>query len=643
MIRRPPRSTLSSSSAASDVYKRQLLKPIRDLSENWSIDIAQELESYLHELGDIQISFGAGESLNFAEAALLIQGSACIYGKKVEYLHALVFKVMEMLAARNAEENNGDESEQPALTDGDDASSDGLEEIEIRVGKELELELDPSRDPLLSAVGLLPMPPTELLALEHDEEFASRQNGQETYHLLHNCSVHSTGAILLDEGIRDMLDDDLLLTGVGQSTEQHVLPSAVLDMDNDLEEISSDEEEGGEMGFDEPDDEPEACSANGPCMFPDTPATGTPMSGAMHTDGVDPWMMLDPHDSSQNSDHKPFFRATAPHVPRVAAFGRDLSETSPLDLPVCPQSIRSACFADLAQVYQQELNRRKFVHRRWAQQRHQHSTEVDSDDDEDDHLDEDQDEPGLSADWMDDDVNDDDDGSSAPDDETNESYGLGSLVGISQDARAHIESFFQSSKAYASETELSRRVGAWQDKMGPKLYEQNQRPGFDMQSYGNRILATLPECADDGEQGDFSVLTQSCEAWDVCRIFLASLQLAADRNIDIGCSAPEGEVCTDFKIKVLSLSARRPSVFMDQEEVQPVMPSHSKSAAKMKGLRFAEASPVICDTYGADEYDRSYQENLEITSSPDPKSHKRTRRSAALALQEATNSTTTGL
>lgn len=70
-----------------------LLRPIRDLSENWSIDIAQELEDYLEELGDIQISFAGGETVNFAEAALLIQGSACIYGKKVEYLHALVFKV----------------------------------------------------------------------------------------------------------------------------------------------------------------------------------------------------------------------------------------------------------------------------------------------------------------------------------------------------------------------------------------------------------------------------------------------------------------------------------------------------------------------------------------------------------------------
>jgi len=28
--------------------------------------------------------------MNFAEAALLIQGSACVYGRKVEYLYSLV-------------------------------------------------------------------------------------------------------------------------------------------------------------------------------------------------------------------------------------------------------------------------------------------------------------------------------------------------------------------------------------------------------------------------------------------------------------------------------------------------------------------------------------------------------------------------
>ena len=68
---------------------RQLLQPIRfhlsshpcfiieyfrDLSKNWSVDIAKELEIYLEEIEEITFTFRGGESnLNFAEAALLIQ------------------------------------------------------------------------------------------------------------------------------------------------------------------------------------------------------------------------------------------------------------------------------------------------------------------------------------------------------------------------------------------------------------------------------------------------------------------------------------------------------------------------------------------------------------------------------------------
>lgn len=76
-----------------------LLQPIRDLAQNWSIDIAKELEDYLSELELITFSFDGGKTaLNFSEAALLIQGSACIYSKKVEYLYGLVFKTLEMVA-----------------------------------------------------------------------------------------------------------------------------------------------------------------------------------------------------------------------------------------------------------------------------------------------------------------------------------------------------------------------------------------------------------------------------------------------------------------------------------------------------------------------------------------------------------------
>lgn len=52
-----------------------LLQPIRDLAANWDINIAGELEEYLDELEKLTFSIEgcAGPSLNFAEAALLIQ------------------------------------------------------------------------------------------------------------------------------------------------------------------------------------------------------------------------------------------------------------------------------------------------------------------------------------------------------------------------------------------------------------------------------------------------------------------------------------------------------------------------------------------------------------------------------------------
>ena len=79
-----------------------LLAPLRDLQvrsreprqeppahhapfqANWDTDIAAELSDYLTQLEDISFSFDGGStSLNFAEAALLIQGSTCVYSRKV--------------------------------------------------------------------------------------------------------------------------------------------------------------------------------------------------------------------------------------------------------------------------------------------------------------------------------------------------------------------------------------------------------------------------------------------------------------------------------------------------------------------------------------------------------------------------------
>ena len=80
---------------------------IRDLTTNWNIDIAHDLEDYLEELESLSIAFDedtptpstmdGSNAFNFAEAALLIQGTACIYSRKVEYLYALVYQTLDHL------------------------------------------------------------------------------------------------------------------------------------------------------------------------------------------------------------------------------------------------------------------------------------------------------------------------------------------------------------------------------------------------------------------------------------------------------------------------------------------------------------------------------------------------------------------
>lgn len=85
---------------------KSLIQPIKDLATNWDINIAENLNEYLEELENIRISLDGGNNqLNFAEAALLIQGSTAIYSKKVEYLHQLVLKSLEYISNKKTSVN----------------------------------------------------------------------------------------------------------------------------------------------------------------------------------------------------------------------------------------------------------------------------------------------------------------------------------------------------------------------------------------------------------------------------------------------------------------------------------------------------------------------------------------------------------
>ncbi|TRY62046.1 hypothetical protein TCAL_11151 [Tigriopus californicus] len=86
-----------------DARFQALLRPIKDLTENWQVPLSRYLEDYMEELSDLRINLEGGQApVNFAQAALLLQGTASVYSKKVEFLWQNVLKMLDLLASQKA-------------------------------------------------------------------------------------------------------------------------------------------------------------------------------------------------------------------------------------------------------------------------------------------------------------------------------------------------------------------------------------------------------------------------------------------------------------------------------------------------------------------------------------------------------------
>ncbi|CAL4094292.1 unnamed protein product, partial [Meganyctiphanes norvegica] len=71
------------------------LNPIKDLSQNWEIDISKILDDYLEKIDGIEKNFqDRSPVLSFTEAAMVIQGSVNIYSRKVEYFEKIILQVL---------------------------------------------------------------------------------------------------------------------------------------------------------------------------------------------------------------------------------------------------------------------------------------------------------------------------------------------------------------------------------------------------------------------------------------------------------------------------------------------------------------------------------------------------------------------
>ncbi|KAG2437466.1 hypothetical protein HXX76_006116 [Chlamydomonas incerta] len=233
-----------------------LLKPIRDLQDNFNIDLAHELEEYLDQLENAQFAFENASSKNgfvdFAEAALLIQGSTCVYSKKVEYLYNLVYQALEAVKGRKRQggsagllgpdgqplpEGEGGTQAAAAGPRGRAARGGALEEdeeeglarfwdVEPLLAESPDLDLGPG-DGMLPGAAANVRPPAALLALEDHAPTATsgagggggggggggRGDGDSGVYRLQQCVVHVSGALMLDPRDADMYDIQLRFIG----------------------------------------------------------------------------------------------------------------------------------------------------------------------------------------------------------------------------------------------------------------------------------------------------------------------------------------------------------------------------------------------------------------------------------------------
>ncbi|KAF5840391.1 hypothetical protein DUNSADRAFT_16939 [Dunaliella salina] len=239
-------------------------------------DIANDLEEYLAHLNRTAFSFDGGPNLDFAEAALLIQSSACVYSKKVEYLHNLAYQALETVRCKKRPADGveggpeeGQEGGGPAQrgrnNDGDE--DDSLEAF-LTAGQDLKeaesKDLNLAREEDDSGAPGYVRAPAALLALE--DQGGGGGDGDAGFYRLAQCHVHISGALFLDAMEADAYDAFLNSTGTGgahagvQAAMQQQLAGTsgqggANATQNGNGDDDDDDDGGGGMGGDDDDDE----------------------------------------------------------------------------------------------------------------------------------------------------------------------------------------------------------------------------------------------------------------------------------------------------------------------------------------------------------------------------------------------------
>ncbi|XP_034499464.1 condensin-2 complex subunit H2 isoform X6 [Ailuropoda melanoleuca] len=517
--------------------------------------------------------------MNFIEAALLIQGSACVYSKKVEYLYSLVYQALDFISGKkrakqlsSVRENgaNGDSSSTaPQEVEDQFLSLDDLPDSRANVDLRNDL---PPREVLI--VPLLPMAlvaPDEMeknvnpLYSCQGEVLASRKDFR-----MNTCTPHPRGAFMLEPvGISPV--ETLLPRNQNEAERAEEQPMEV-SVCGPVPVLSISQEPGASPAGPMPGGGGEDEDAEGAAELPEATAPEVPQEPqeprspqqsaaqprrcvlrerrepvSLLKETPDPWQSLDPFDSL---DSKPFKKgrpySVPPCVEEVPGQKRKRKGASKLQdfhqwyLAAYADHAdgrrprrKGPSFADMEVLYWKhvkeqletlrKLQRRKMAER-WLPRPEEGLWPVE------DQLEDSLEDLETADDFLEPEEYAEPQEAMPGEAADLEAEAMPASLSYEELVRRNVELFIATSQKFVQETELSQRIRDWEDTIQPLLQEQEQHVPFDIHTYGDQVVSRFSQL---NQWCPFAELVAGQPAFEVCRSMLASLQLANDHTVEI--------------------------------------------------------------------------------------------------------------
>lgn len=648
---------------------KQLLAPHRDLAANWTVDVAVQLIEYAASIGihlppspdDQQIlrspptsasapiqssALTTDPKVDFAHAALILQGSSNIYSKKIDHLYSLVLAAVDSL--HNVGNKKGGETSENADGEGNNTakSSEPVFDIEsvdlLAIADEdieqaeshqisLQAEDDSENESLDDPTRLRPVPPM----LTQNVSVSAGSSLEKSKFKIYTATLHPSGALLtegcppVDENLEAILrprhlhlsnstpEAASLSTPLRPFSPCHDDPLLLPDDDEPCG-IMDDCNSNNSAGLDEApppfqSQTGDSCDLFSANLQPNRSGTvREPLPREISAPKHNPFELLDPHDP-QDAQNRPLrVGRTKYRQPPAKRRRKPLSslDVTLLDVSTILNGLigpipRNASSITYTTTSAAALPLRELLRPRKSR-RLAHRSLYDAPDDVDDGLP--NAEVGRSAGdglhgehseaerfrLFDDDLDDgvefggstqglpsdvDDVGlpdeiptvesavldlGNVPEISTVETSGRktklgGNLELLASSYAATCEEYLKKTswmwEQRAVDLKLAKRVSDWSMKIHPLLEKEEQRKEFNIREYGDTVISRLKaqELENDGTaSGKMSIILSAKESFEVSRLFLATLQLTNQYNVDI---ENEGEACcvSDPVLRILAV------------------------------------------------------------------------------------------